>query len=288
MKITLILIFFLAFILIPIFTSNVFAENLSPVKQWKKFADPDLLICKDGFILLQKNNGFPACVKPSTYLKLVDRGFTQIDFSLIHNRPNMMNSLMQNLTLEENLMIHWHDMMMKNPNVISETMDDWISSMKENPHLLENVMGPITSDPELREKMINVMKNHPTMENTLKQNSRWMDSVHHPMMSSGMGQGMHHQECEWCPEYQENEYRHNTFRHSEKMMDLMHHIWINEQMSFDMHEFMLENPKHMAQMANHMMEPMLGRMMDDPELRQMMIDLMLEHQEFIDSIRHDN
>ena len=30
------------------------AEYLSPRQQWEKFADPDMLICKDGLVLLQK------------------------------------------------------------------------------------------------------------------------------------------------------------------------------------------------------------------------------------------
>lgn len=37
-----------------------------------------------------------------------------------------------------------------------------------------------------------------------------------------------------------------------------------------------------------MMEPMLNAVMDDPDLRERMIELMLEHQDFMNSIRHDN
>ena len=38
----------------PMLHEDSFAENLSPRQQWKQFADPDKLTCKDGFVLLQK------------------------------------------------------------------------------------------------------------------------------------------------------------------------------------------------------------------------------------------
>jgi hypothetical protein len=51
---------------------------------------------------------------------------------------------------------------------------------------------------------------------------------------------------------------------------------------------MLQNPSHMGYMSQQMMNPMLDAVMGDEELRQQMIDLMLEHQDFMDTIRHDN
>ena len=149
----------------------------------------------------------------------------------------------------------------------------------------------MTSDPELRKKMIHTMKNHSQMENHLKTHSMWMDSVHQPMMDSGMGQKMHNSSCVWCPEYK---YHHSTDSHSmmmsdsNKMMDMIHHVWINSEMTQDMHVIMLEDPSHMAMMSNQMMKPMLDAMMDDEDLRVQMIDLMLKHKEFMNTIRHDN
>ena len=274
----------------PLLIGNSFAEDLSPRKQWIKFADPDLLTCKEGYILLQKNNGYPACVTPSTYLKLIDRGFTKFDFTLIINRHDMMDTLMQNMASNQSLMSHWHEMMIKNPSVTSKTMSDWISQMKENPKLLANMMGPMTSDPQLREKMIDEMKKHPLMENSLKQNSAWMDSVHNQMMGSEMDEEMHHEECPWCPKYSHHQSVNHSmdFSHADRMMDLMHHIWINDEMSQDMHEFMLENPDHLYMMSEQMMGQMLGPMMDDPALREKMTELMLTHNEFMNYIRHKN
>jgi len=268
---------------------NSFAQNMSPHYQWKKFADPDTITCKPGHLLLQKNDGTPACVMPYTYLKLVDRGYGNYDSSIMNKRPEMMNQLMQNMVANEKLMYHWHEMMQKNPTIMMQIIGDWVTQMNEDSELMKNMLGPMTSDPQLREKMIEAMKNHPHMENSLKMHSAWMDSVHHPMMNSGMGSGMHGAACSWCPNYQMHSSSHSMgFVNSDRMMDVMHEIWINSGMSTDMHRLMIQNPSHMRQMSNQMMNPMLGTIMDDEDLRQQMIELILEHPEFMNSVRHDN
>lgn len=290
MKVSLTLCFLAitSLLIIPYSYDNSFGETLSPLKQWKKFADPQLLTCKDGFVLLQKSNGFPACVSPLTYLKLIDRGFTKFDFTLILNRSDMMTSLMETMASNQILMDHWHDMMLKNPHVIDKTMSNWISQIKDNPSLLENIMGPITTDLNLRAKMIEELKKHPIMENSLKENPSWMKSVHEPQMNPGMDNTTHYNECLWCPDYDSHDSidRSMHFSNSDKMMDLMHHVWINEKLNKDMHEFMLENPAHMAMMSDKMMSQIMTPIMNDPELREQMISLMLKNQGFMNSIRH--
>ncbi len=286
---TLVIIF--SFSTSPVFFENSFAQQeMSPHDQWKKFADLDTLICKQGHLLLQKNNGNPACVLPFTYLKLIDRGYGAYDSSIMSKHPEMMNQLMQNMASNDKLMYHWHEMLQKNSSMMMQTMNNLVSQIKNNPELLKNMLGPMTSDPNLREKMIDIMRNHSHMENSLKQNTIWMDSVHQTMMSSGMEQGMHNITCTWCPDYQINaNHEHfGEFVNSERMMDVIHHMWINSEMTQDMHVLMMKNPSHMAQMSEHMMEPMLEAIMDDVNLRQQMIDLMLEHPDFMNTIRHNN
>jgi hypothetical protein len=72
------------------------------------------------------------------------------------------------------------------------------------------------------------------------------------------------------------------------MEDLMHHIWINEKMRTQMYNLMFKSPNHMNLMADQMMSPLLGLMMDNPEIRNQMIEIMLENQDFMNSIRHEN
>jgi len=275
--------------IIPVLFDDSFAQQMSPHQQWKQFSNFDMMTCKEGHLLLQKTNGYPSCVMPSTYLKLVDRGYGNFDSSIMSKHPEMMNNLMNNMASNQNLMHHWHEMMQKNPTMMKQTMDNWVSQIKDNPELLKNMLGPMTSDPKLREEMIDTMKNHSHMETSLKQHSAWMDSVHRPMMGSGMGQGIHHSACNWCPDYQMHEHPASMkFTHSDRMMNMMHGMWINPEMSNEMHSMMLQNPSHMGYMSQQMMNPMLDAVMGDEELRQQMIDLMLEHQDFMDTIRHDN
>ena len=311
-----------------------FAQQMTPHQQWKKFADADMLTCKSGHLLLQKTNGNPACVMPSTYLKLVDRGYGLHNQSVMDKNPEMMTHLMNSMASNEKIMHHWHEMMQKNPDVMMQTMDDWVLQIKDNSNLLKNMLAPMTSDPELREKMIYTMKNHPQMETHLKSHSMWMDSIHQPMSSSmghgsesmmdsvmcggksdGMGNhtksmncSMDHDNskmgcpmcekmneqrlanCPWCPDYKHHSMGSHsmTMSSSDKMMDMIHHMWINSEMTKDMHTMMLEDSSHMAMMSNQMMGPMLNAVMDDDDLREQMIELMLQHKDFMNSIRHDN
>jgi len=260
-----------------------------PHQQWKKFTDPDTLTCKQGYLLLQKSNGNPSCVLPPTYLKLVQRGYGNYDTSIMSKRPEMMNILMQNMASNQSIMYNWHEMMQKNPKIVIDTMDNWTSQMKDNPALLKNMLGPMTSDPQLREKMIETMKNHPHMETSLKVNPQWMDSVHHEMMNYETGQGMHSSICSWCPDYQMYATQDNFIgSNSDRIMNMMHSIWINSEMNQHLNTIMLQNPSHMAHMSEQMLEPMLNAIMDDEDLRQQMIDLMLEHRDFMNAIRHNN
>lgn len=155
--------------------------------------------------------------------------------------------------------------------------------MKENSELLKNTLGPIMSDDHLRDKMIHTMKNHENIEDNLKMNSQWMISVHQPIINSEITF------CTWYPAYQE--LTHSPILNnstSDKTMEIVHHIWINSAMTQDMHTLMLENPSHMHMMSTHMMEPILYSIMNDQNLQQEMIELMLDHDEFMNKIRHDN
>ncbi len=277
---------------------------MTPHQQWKKFADLDMITCKSGHLLLQKNDGNPACVMPSTYVKLIDRGYGSHNQSMMDKHPEMMINLMNSMASNEKLMTHWHEMLQKNPTMMMQTMDDWVLQIKDNPELLKNMLAPMTSEPKLREKMIQIMKNHLQMETHLKTHSAWMDSVHQPMSSgmdhddSEMGCPMCEkmmekkrlENCTWCPNYMHHSMSSHsmTMSNSDKTMDMIHHVWINFDMTKDMHTMMLEDSSHMVMMSNQMMEPMLNAVMDDIDLREQMIELMLEHQDFMNSIRHDN
>lgn len=51
--------------------------GLSPLKQLQKGIAPSDVTCASGFEILFKNDGSPACVKPSSIQKLISRGWSQ-------------------------------------------------------------------------------------------------------------------------------------------------------------------------------------------------------------------
>ena len=275
---------------------NTFAQEnqiTPPRHQWKQLSDPDVLKCKEGLLLIQKNNGAPACVSPSSYLKLVDRGYGKFDSSQLMKRPAMMDHLIGGMVNDPQLMHHWHSMMINDQKVFQHSMSNMIADLKNNPESLSNILGPMTTNPELRKQMIEHMKNNDTMMKSFQENPRWMNSVHQPMMDSksqGMGQEMHGQiECPWCPEIESHNVHPNHGFHNPAIMEeMMHHIWLNENMRNHMHDLMFENRYHMELMTEQMMGSLLEIMMGDPELRKQMIEMMLDHQDFMNSIRHEN
>ena len=274
--------------------SDSFGQSITPPRhQWKKIADVDQLACNEGLMLLQKSNGAPACVSPASYLRLIDRGYGMFDSSMMNKRPAMTELLIKEMASNSDLMSHWHEMMNTNPKVMQDSMKEMVSQMKGMPNLLDHVMHPMITDPELRTKMIELMKSHPYMEETMRQNEKWMSSVHMPMnhgMDKQMGHNMNNTMSESMTHNMPAKMSSDSrgFSNSTRMMDMIHHMWIDSGFMLEMHQIMLENPNHMNQMSNEMMGPLLGTMMDDPEMRQKMIKYLLEHEEFMNSIRHEN
>ena len=52
------------------------SKMVLPLKQFKSGVPADEIQCNDSLVLVTKNNGFPACVKPGTSVKLVEREWT--------------------------------------------------------------------------------------------------------------------------------------------------------------------------------------------------------------------
>ena len=60
------------------FNHKVLPVSSSPLKQISSGVDPISVICKDGFKLIFKAvDNFPACVKPTTAEKLIQRGWAR-------------------------------------------------------------------------------------------------------------------------------------------------------------------------------------------------------------------
>ena len=280
-------------IISPIFFEQIIAQenqNISPRQNWKQNLDPNLLTCNDGLILLQKNNGDPACISPSTYIKLVDRGYGKFDLSELIKRPGMLNLLFGGMVNDQQLIKNWHSLILNNSKAMQQTTSNFIVHLKGNPDSMEKIMGSITTNPLLRDQMIATMKEHNLMMISLLENPRWMESVHQPLVGSNMSQERHVQEeCSWCHESDQKNLDSNPeFHHPKTMDDMVHQLWITENTREQMNNFMVENQFQAGFISEQVMETVLRLMMDDPELRQKMIEMMLENQEFMDTIRHEN
>lgn len=52
-------------------------DSLSPLKQFKMGVILDKIQCKEHLVLIIKHDGYPACVKPETKIKLIERGWAR-------------------------------------------------------------------------------------------------------------------------------------------------------------------------------------------------------------------
>ena len=69
----------------PFKTGSVFPRhgfhlsNLPPLKQFKSGIAVDKIECKESLVLVTRHDGSPACVKPWTEVKLIDRGWANLE-----------------------------------------------------------------------------------------------------------------------------------------------------------------------------------------------------------------
>ena len=60
-----------------------------PLKQIKEGSLPSEVVCTNDFVLIIKNNGNPACVIPTTKQKLIERGWSRIENSIMITGTDM-------------------------------------------------------------------------------------------------------------------------------------------------------------------------------------------------------
>lgn len=291
--ITRVMIFIFILAVFPMLTMNSFSENtgsISPRQQWNYLPDPDVLTCKDDFIFLQKNDGSPACISPSTFIKLVDRGYGKFDLSQLMKRSEMMVLFLHEIVEDERLITYWHSMMINDPKILHQTMLDMTKNLKENPSFLDHVIGPMMTNSERQKEMIFLMKKNDQMMLSLQNDPIWMKSVHNPShdFEKKIDPDPYQQnECPLCIETNTVQSSNRLDFHQPKIMeDMVYQIWVNEKLRNKLQFFMFENPNYLEIMGTQLMSPTLEYIMADPDLRQKMILMMMENQNFMNSIRH--
>ena len=72
-----------------LFSPQYLKETLSPLKQFRSGIPFDEINCKDGHVVAIKNsNGNPACVKPETKTRLMERGWAEPLGDVVFQRPS--------------------------------------------------------------------------------------------------------------------------------------------------------------------------------------------------------
>ena len=74
-------------------TSTEYLNKLPPKKQTSQGIEPGAVTCKEELVLIIKHNGSPACVKPQTAEKLIQRGWTigENKHLELENKSNIIN-----------------------------------------------------------------------------------------------------------------------------------------------------------------------------------------------------
>jgi len=88
-------------------------EDRPPLKQLKDGIDPRVIHCNDKLVLIQKYDGSPACVKPSSVEKLIERGWANLENLTVYIFPGNFE---------------WDEERLRNPNFLSpaEELEDLI------------------------------------------------------------------------------------------------------------------------------------------------------------------
>ncbi|MDH3736357.1 MAG: hypothetical protein OEQ94_04965 [Nitrosopumilus sp.] len=328
-----ILIFAIATISLSLISEQVIAQTMTPRQQLMMGTNPDQITCADGKVLMMNNMGMPACVTPSTYWRLADRDWGNFDTELLAKNQNHMHGVMGAMINHPQMSQNMHDWMRDNPQHMQTMMDTWMPQMMQNDQWMMNMMGPMMNDPELSQLMMNHMMMNPQMMQNMKSNQQWMEMMYGgSMMNNGMYHGMMMNStmtCPWCPFMQDSmnqsmmgsgcawcqgnighgmmgsgmmnqgmmmgqHMQSSTpdkspttshgwmMQNPQHMQDMMNHMMNDPQSMQTIHGMMMQNPQHMHGMMSGMMQPMMNHMMNDPQMQQQMMNHMMNHPQMME------
>ena len=102
-------------------------------QQMSVLNDPDQIQCREGFVpIIRGTTGVPACVNPSTWVRLADRGWGNFDVNMMANNPQHMQSIMNSMMNNPQTGKLWYDIMANNPQHMQSMMEQVATSM-QNP-----------------------------------------------------------------------------------------------------------------------------------------------------------
>ena len=318
-----ILFFAITSISLSLISEQVFAQTdmmpMSPRQQMSVLNDPSQVQCREGFVMMMRGTtDNPVCVNPNTSLQLADRGWGNFDVNMMmRNNPQQFQGLANSMLSNPNTSKLWYDAGF-NPNTNQNLADQITTSMMQNPQRMNPMVNFMMGDPELRQQMIDTMMQNQEMMQTIRGNNTMMGMMMsmdgQPMM---MNQGMRDMMSD--PELRQQMI--DTMMSDPQMMrDMMNNRpmmnMMNQGMMMGggpmMGSDMMMNNKNMMMgqnqgmmmgkgsmmgkgpgMGQNMMmtmnnTTMMGSMMSDPELRQQMIDQMMQNPQMMRDMMTNN
>jgi len=121
------------------------AESLSddfiPARQQMKMHnDPIQIVCREGMgMIMSSSTGDPACVSPTTYMRLVDRGYGHSNFNFIQKDQKFMQGIMNNMMYHPRTMGY----MMNDPQILEHMRGNtqWMDIMRLDSPRGQGMMG---------------------------------------------------------------------------------------------------------------------------------------------------
>jgi len=167
-------------------SEDIFAQNnpYMPVRhQWMMNNDPNQITCPTGMGMMMSNSGNPACLTPSSYMRLADRGWGNYDYNYMARDQQFMTGMMNNMMQHPQMM----GMMMNDPQMLQamQSNNQWMGMMHGQGMMGQGMMGRgmmmgnYTMGCPMCTGMMGQGMNQPMM-----MNNAWM--MHNPQMMHGM------------------------------------------------------------------------------------------------------
>ena len=158
-------------------------QNMSVRQQWMMHNDPNQITCPTGMGMMMRYNGDPVCFTPSSYMRLVDRGWGTWDYSYMTKDQQFMTGMMNNMMQHPQMM----GMMMNNPQMAQamQSNTQWMNMMHGQGMMGQGMMGRgmmmgnYTMGCPMCASMMDTNMNQPMM-----MNNPWM--IQNPQMMHGM------------------------------------------------------------------------------------------------------
>lgn len=203
----------------PIIANPVFSQMgmpiMSPRQQYMVSNDPNQVTCRPGMgVLLSSSTGTPACVTPTTYMRLVDRGWGNYDTNFMMKDQQFMQGIMNNMMYHSQMIGYmmnnqqmlqfmkgnnqWMGMMHRGPMMGGPMMGPAVMQnytigcpwcpvgsgigiqqgwMMHNPQHMQGMFGYMMNDPEIRQQMFEHMMNNQQFMQQLMQNQTFMQRI---------------------------------------------------------------------------------------------------------------